>query len=402
MSVKPSERISRVTEYYFSSRLDQIRKMEDGGIDVINLGIGSPDTPPSPQVIESAVESISQPDSHSYQPYRGIDELRDEFSKWYLRRYSVSFDPESEILPLLGSKEGIMHISMAFLNPGDGVLVPDPGYPAYSAAARLCSASCTYYDLTAGNGWLPDLELIGKTMPAGIKLMWVNYPNMPTGQNASRRLFDQLVAFGLKHNILIVNDNPYGQILNDSPLSIMESEGAKDTALELNSLSKSHSMAGWRVGMAGGRREHIDYLFRVKSNMDSGMFLPLQKAAIAAMQLPDSWSSELNRLYRGRRDSVYALLKALGCGFEDNQTGMFVWALLPEGHDCSMKFSDYLLERFSLFLTPGRIFGVNGSRYVRVSLCTSRGRIDEAITRITRKDISEGFFEKAPADVQKL
>jgi aspartate/methionine/tyrosine aminotransferase len=382
MSIKPSERISRISEYYFSSRLDQIRQMEKSGIDVINLGIGSPDTPPANEVIEEAVKSISLPGSHSYQPYRGIRELRESFGEWYKNRYNVSYDPESEILPLLGSKEGVMHISMAFLNRGDGVLVPDPGYPAYAAAARLCSARCIYYDLTAENGWMPDLEYIEKTGIEGVKMMWVNYPNMPTGKNASRELFDRLVAFGRRNNILIVNDNPYGQILNDYPRSIMGSEGAIDTAMELNSLSKSHSMAGWRIGMLGGKKEYIDYVLRVKSNMDSGMFLPLQRAAIAALKLPDSWNMELNMMYRERRESVYALLDRLGCSFENGQTGLFVWAGLPDGQKCSMDFSDYLLERFSLFITPGAVFGANGRGYVRVSLCNSVERTREALARV--------------------
>jgi aspartate/methionine/tyrosine aminotransferase len=295
MSIKPSERISRISEYYFSSRLDQIRQMEKSGIYVINLGIGSPDTPPAREVIEEAVKSITLDDSHSYQPYRGITELRESFGRWYKERYNVLYNPESEIVPLLGSKEGVMHISMAFLNRGDGVLVPDPGYPAYAAAARLCSARCIYYDLTAENGWMPDLDYIEKSGIEGVKLMWVNYPNMPTGKKASQELFDRLVAFGRRNNILIVNDNPYGQILNDNPLSIMSTEGAKETAMELNSLSKSHSMAGWRIGMLGGKKEYIDYVLRVKSNMDSGMFLPLQRAAIAAMNLTGCTAKGENR-----------------------------------------------------------------------------------------------------------
>jgi aspartate/methionine/tyrosine aminotransferase len=382
MSIKPSERIGRISEYYFSSRLDQIRQMEKSGIDVINLGIGSPDTPPAREVIEEAVKSITLPGSHSYQPYRGIRELRDAFGEWYKKRYSVSYNPENEILPLLGSKEGVMHISMAFLNRGDGVLVPDPGYPAYAAAARLCSARCIYYDLSGENGWMPDLDYIEKAGIEGVKLMWVNYPNMPTGKNASRELFDQLVAFGRRNNILIVNDNPYGQILNDQPLSIMGSEGAMETAMELNSLSKSHSMAGWRIGMVGGKKEYINYVLRVKSNMDSGMFLPLQRAAIVALNLPDSWNMELNTMYRERRESVYKLLERLGCSYENDQKGMFVWARLPEGQKCSMDYSDYLLDRFSVFITPGAVFGANGRGYVRVSLCNSVERSNEAIARI--------------------
>jgi aspartate/methionine/tyrosine aminotransferase len=382
MSIKPSERISRISEYYFSSRLDQIRQMEKSGIYVINLGIGSPDTPPAREVIEEAVKSITLDDSHSYQPYRGITELRESFGRWYKERYNVLYNPESEIVPLLGSKEGVMHISMAFLNRGDGVLVPDPGYPAYAAAARLCSARCIYYDLTAENGWMPDLDYIEKSGIEGVKLMWVNYPNMPTGKKASQELFDRLVAFGRRNNILIVNDNPYGQILNDNPLSIMSTEGAKETAMELNSLSKSHSMAGWRIGMLGGKKEYIDYVLRVKSNMDSGMFLPLQRAAIAAMNLPESWNMELNRMYRQRRESVYKLLDRLGCSYEDGQGGMFVWARLPYGHKCSMEYSDYLLDRFSVFITPGAVFGANGRGYVRVSLCNSVERSNEATARI--------------------
>ncbi|MCA1756543.1 MAG: aminotransferase class I/II-fold pyridoxal phosphate-dependent enzyme [Bacteroidales bacterium] len=393
MSVKPSERISRVSEYYFSARLDQIRQMEKRGIDVINLGIGSPDTPPAPEVINNAVESIYLPGSHNYQPYRGVRELREAFGEWYKMRYNVSFDPESEILPLLGSKEGIMHISMAFLNRGDGVLVPDPGYPAYAAAARLCSARCIYYDLTSENGWMPDPEHIEKTGVEGVKLMWVNFPNMPTGKRASRELFDKLVDFGRRNNILIVNDNPYGQILNDHPLSIMESEGSMETALELNSLSKSHSMAGWRIGMVGGSKEYIDYILRVKSNMDSGMFLPLQRAAIAALKLPDSWTLELNRMYRERRETVYALLDSLGCRFEDGQTGMFVWARIPDGHTCSMDFSDYLLDRFALFITPGAVFGANGKGYVRISLCNPVEKIEEAVARVNARQEGESVKE---------
>jgi LL-diaminopimelate aminotransferase len=336
-------------------------------------------------VTSKLTDSAANGASHGYQPYNGIPQLRQAFSAWYLSKYGVRLSPENEVLPLLGSKEGIMHISLAFLNRGDAVLLPDPGYPAYEAAARICNARPMFYDLDPSNGWLPDLDAIERGGLDGVKLMWVNYPNMPTGSNGSVELFENLVEFGIKHNILIVNDNPYSFILNDNPISILSAGSAMEIALELNSLSKSHNMAGWRVGVVTGNSEYLEAILKVKSNIDSGMFQPVQLAATEALTIGDEWYEELNRTYKERRKLVHRLAQLLGCSIKNEQSGMFVWAEIPGTANNSIEFSDLVLANHRIFVTPGSIFGSNGSRYIRISLCLPAGRIEECIERVTRR-----------------
>lgn len=385
MKVKPAERTSAIQEYYFAKKLAELAKMIAGGVDVINLGIGNPDQMPSETVIQKLKEMAEKPNAHGYQSYKGIPALRNGFSEWYKREFSVSLDPENEILPLIGSKEGIMHISMAYLNAGDKVLVPDPGYPAYASAAKLCGAKVVNYDLLEVNSYYPDFKAIESNDLEGVKIMWVNYPNMPTGTSATKQLFNDLVKFGLKHNILIVNDNPYSFILNKNPLSILSVAGSKEIALELNSLSKSHNMAGWRMGMVAGSAEYIKYIHEVKSNMDSGMFLPLQAAAAEALKLTTDWYDKINEVYLRRRILVYSLLDKLGCTYDKEQNGLFVWARIPAIWKGSEKYSDYILDEYRIFITPGTTFGLNGNNYVRVSLCITEERFKECINRIESK-----------------
>lgn len=355
-----------------------------GGDDIINLAIGNPDIAPPDEVIKALKDNADDEAGHGYQPYRGISELREAISGWYMKYFDIDLDPLSQVLPLIGSKEGIIHISMAYLNRGDAVLIPDPGYPAYAAAAGLCGARSVYYELDSDNGWLPDLENIEGKDIQGIKLMWINYPNMPTGQSASREKFSEIVHFARKHNILVVNDNPYSFILNDKPLSLLSADADYDNVLELNSLSKSHNMAGWRVGMLVGHAEHINNVLKIKSNMDSGMFLPVQKAAVKALQLDGSWYDKLNAIYRQRQELVYELLAACGCDTRPGQSGMFLWSGIPAGFADSYEFSDYCLERYHLFIAPGLVFGSGGQRYIRASLCVGESRIKEAIKRVNK------------------
>ncbi len=386
MRVQTADRLNFINEYYFSRKLSQIREMESKGIDVINLGIGNPDGPPSPEVIASVVSAANNSYSHGYQPYRGIRPLRVAFSEWYKTKFGVDLSPDNEILPLMGSKEGITHISLAFLNKGDGVLIPDPGYPAYESTARISGARCIFYNLDHKNSWCPNFSEIENEGLAGVKLMWVNYPNMPTGSRGSAKLFENLIEFGLKHNILIINDNPYSFILNQRPLSILSVDGAKEIALELNSLSKSHNMAGWRIGMVAGSSDHIDAVLKIKSNMDSGMFLPVQNAAITALSLGDNWYESINIIYRERREIAYEILNSLNCRFDKDQTGLFIWASLPDEWDSSIEFSEHLLNRINLFITPGSVFGANGRSYVRISLTVPAERLRESLARIDKKN----------------
>lgn len=383
MKVQTANRLIGVEEYYFSKKMAQIREMNANGLDVINLGIGNPDMEPDKEVIKCVMETAALSTSHGYQPYRGIPELRNAFSEWYKRIFNAKLSPNNEILPLMGSKEGIMHISMAFLNEGDRVLIPNPGYPAYEAAANLCGAKVLYYHLENKNNWLPDIDAIEKQNLAGVKIMWVNYPNMPTGKRASDTLFEQMIAFGRKHNILIINDNPYALILNPKPTSILAVEGAKDIAMELNSLSKSHNMAGWRIGMVGGSAENIDAILKVKSNMDSGMFLPLQMAGVKALGLGKDWHEKLNNAYAERRKTVFELLNKLGSKYEAEQSGLFIWSSVPEKWGNSEEYSDFLLEKYKLFITPGIIFGSNGKMHIRTSLCVSEERLKECLRRVS-------------------
>jgi aspartate/methionine/tyrosine aminotransferase len=383
MRVKPADRTNSVQEYYFSQKLRQIDQMRKSGADIISLGIGSPDQPPSKNTIARLSEEAARDDSHGYQSYSGIPALRKAFSEWYMTYFKVELDPENEILPLMGSKEGIMHISMAFVNPGDEVLVPDPGYPTYSSVTNLVGGKIRYYDLDEKNGWLPDLVKLEESGFANAKVMWINYPNMPTGAKASRKFFEKLISFCLKHNILLINDNPYSFILNKDYLSILEADGARDIAIELNSLSKSHNMAGWRIGMAAGNRDFIETILKVKSNMDSGMFRALQVAAVEALKNPPSWYDEVNLVYKQRRKTVEEIMDILKCRFDKNQTGLFVWGRIPEEISDCESFVDEILNKAHVFITPGFIFGKNGARYVRISLCADEAILLKAKTRIS-------------------
>ena len=382
MKIKTANRLNVVSEYYFSRKLKEIAAMRERGVDVINLGIGSPDMAPAETIIDTLVRESRKSENHAYQSYSGIPALRNAYAGWYRDFFGVRLNPDNEILPLMGSKEGIMHISMAFLNPGDEVLVPNPGYPAYAAVARLLGAKVRYFDLSEENHWYPDLKALEKTELSGVKIMWVNYPNMPTGARASEELFSTLVDFGYRHNILIINDNPYSFILNEEQLSLLHVPGAKEIALELNSLSKSHNMAGWRLGMLAGHPEYVKAVLQVKSNMDSGMFKPLQLAAVEALQQPKSWYRQLNEVYTERRKIAFEILNVLQCRYDENQVGMFVWAKIPEESRGSEYFSDRILENSGVFLTPGFIFGPAGDRYVRLSLCSEKIRLREAANRI--------------------
>ncbi|HBY01185.1 MAG TPA: aminotransferase, partial [Rikenellaceae bacterium] len=370
MKINPAKRTETVQEYYFSRKLKEIAEIKSRGINVINLGIGSPDTPPSASTIEKLIESSKNPKNHGYQSYNGIPELRNGLADWYKKYFNVELNPKNEILPLMGSKEGIMHISMAFINEGDEVLVPNPGYPTYQSVSNLVGAKIRYYKLKEENNWLPDIEELEKENLDNVKLMWVNYPNMPTGAGSTKELFQNLVDFGLRNNILICNDNPYSFILNDSQLSILEAKGAKEIALELNSLSKSHSMAGWRIGMVAGNEEYINTILKVKSNMDSGMFLPLQQAAVEALKNPEQWFNQNNEVYGERREIVFEILDLLKCKYIRDQTGLFVWAKISDEFENGEKLSDYILKIANVFITPGSVFGSNGDSYIRISLST--------------------------------
>mgnify|MGYP006283996491 FL=1 len=385
--VESAERTKQVGEYYFSGKLSMIREMIAGGEDIINMGIGSPDMAPPAEVTGALRSSMNEEGAHAYQPYRGIDELREAMSDWYARHYGFKPDPLSQVLPLIGSKEGILHISMAFLDAGDAVLVPDTGYPAYATAARICGARCVYYDLDEQNNWLPDLKSIEQPGLQGVKLMWVNYPNMPSGTRATGTLFSDLAAFARKHNILVVNDNPYSFILNDKPSTILSADESLENVLELNSLSKSHNMAGWRLGMVLGHADNINTILKIKSNMDSGMFLPVQKAAIEALKIGQEWYDNLNRSYARRQRMTHELLESLSCSTREGQSGMFLWSRIPDTFADSNEFSDYCLHQYGLFITPGLVFGKNGSRYVRSSLCINEAQIEAAISRVKHTKI---------------
>ncbi len=379
--MKTASRMNLVQEYYFSTKLKQIAEMRAKGINVLNLGIGSPDLPPSTETIEALTEASANPKNHAYQSYVGIPALREAFGTWYKTYFGVKLNPATEILPLIGSKEGIMHIAMTYLEAGDECLVPNPGYPTYRAASLLAGATLREYELTEGN-WLPNLETLGEQDLSKVKIMWVNYPNMPTGAKATKAFFEALIAFAKKHNILIVNDNPYSFVLNEDYLSILSVDGAMEVAMELNSLSKSQNMAGWRVGMLAGNTQNVSDVLRFKSNMDSGMFLPLQMAAVKALQNPPSWYKELNDIYRKRQQKVFELLQLLDCEIDAKQTGMFVWAKIPAKYSTGYELSDEVLEKTAVFITPGGIFGSAGNGYVRVSLCAEVSVFEEAILRI--------------------
>ena len=377
-----SKRLEGVGEYYFSQKLREIDHMNKAGKQVINLGIGSPDLPPHPDVIKTLQDEAAKPNTHAYQNYKGSPVFRNAISKWYKKWYQVDLNPESEILPLIGSKEGIMHVCMTYINPGDVVLIPDPGYPTYKSAATIAGANVVPYTLKEENNWFPDLIELEKTDLNNVKLMFVNYPQMPTGQLPTKELFQQLIAFAKKHEILLCHDNPYSFILNKTPMSILSIEGAKDVAIELNSFSKSHNMAGWRVGMLSGKKERIDEILRFKSNMDSGMFLPVQLAAAKALELEQDWHDKLNEVYAKRREKVFELLQLLECIYDKDQAGLFVWASIPPVFKDGYDLSDSVLQKSNVFITPGGIFGNGGNKYVRVSLCATEEKINEAIKRI--------------------
>ena len=378
--IETAKRINNVQEYYFSRKLKEVRQLMSEGKPIINMGIGSPDLVPNSSVIEAIQKAIFDEKAHEYQSYQGLPELRQALADFYATNFNVELNPNSEILPLMGSKEGIMHISLAFLNEGDAVLIPNPGYPTYASVTELVQAKVIYYDLKEENNWQPNFDTLEKMDLSKVKLMWVGYPHMPTGANGTLELYKKLIDFGKKHNILIVNDNPYSFVLNDNPLSICQIEGSKEIALELNSLSKTFNMAGWRVGMVSGNSTLIDAILKVKSNMDSGMFYGIQKGAIAALKLGKSWFDSQNEIYTRRRNLIFELAEKMCCTFDKKSVGLFVWAKLPDGIQSEV-FIDNLLYEKHIFLTPGTIFGSNGKGYIRFSLCVKEENILEAIKR---------------------
>ncbi|WP_298418542.1 aminotransferase class I/II-fold pyridoxal phosphate-dependent enzyme [uncultured Kordia sp.] len=379
----PAKRIHTVEEYYFSKKLREVRGLIADGKPIVNLGIGSPDLQPPMVVVEALEASLHDEIAHKYQSYQGIPALRNAIADFYQKNYDVTLSANDEVLPLMGSKEGIMHISMAYLDEGDEVLIANPSYPTYTSVTKLLGAVPTYYDLEASNNWLPDLDVLEQQDLSKVKLMWVNYPHMPTGAKATKNFFKDLIVFAKKHQILIINDNPYSFILNDEPLSILSIDGAKEVALELNSLSKSFNMAGWRTGMVMGKAEHIQHVLKVKSNMDSGMFYGIQKGAIKALASSKDWFSDLNKIYKERRKFIWELATKLHCTFDTETSGMFVWAKLHENNTLSSaEFIDKLLYEKDVFITPGSIFGTQGEGYIRFSLCVSEEKIKEVINRI--------------------
>lgn len=376
-----AKRLHAVEEYYFSKKLKEVRQLIAEGNPVVNMGIGSPDLAPHPTVIEAIQQALFEDKAHEYQSYQGLPELRQGMASFYENQFNVYLDFNTEILPLMGSKEGIMLISLAFLNEGDEVLIPNPGYPTYASVTELVQAKAIPYDLVAEKNWFPDFEALEKKDLSKVKLMWVSYPHMPTGANGTLELFEKLIAFGKKHHILIVNDNPYSFVLNDKPFSILQVDGAKEVALELNSLSKTFNMAGWRVGMVLGNATLLEAVLKVKSNMDSGMFYGIQKGAIEALKLGKTWFKSQNDIYAKRRNLIFELAEKLHCRFDKNSVGLFVWAKLPKGISSAEKFIDEVLIEKHIFITPGTIFGSNGEGYIRFSLCVSEAKIQEAINR---------------------
>lgn len=380
--IAQAQRLEQIQEYYFSGKLREVRQMVAQGKKVINMGIGSPDLPPSPQVITAMSNAVNDSFAHEYQSYQGLPELRESMARFYSRHFDVELNPATEILPLMGSKEGIMHVSMAFLNEGDKVLIPNPGYPTYISATRLVGAQPVFYTLSEENNWEPDFDTLDETDWSRVKIMWTNYPHMPTGAKGSRTMFEKLVTLAKKHDFLIVNDNPYSFVLNDSPLSIFQVEGAKDVALELNSLSKTFNMAGWRVGMISGNPDLIASVLKVKSNMDSGMFYGIQKGAVAALNSDSGWFSMLNETYEKRRKLIYELAEKLGCTYKTDSAGLFVWAKLPQEITSAEDYIDEVLYGKDIFITPGTVFGSAGEGYIRFSLCVNESQISEAIQRL--------------------
>ena len=380
--IEPAQRVSMVKEYYFSKKLKEVARLNAEGRDIISLGIGGPDRPPHARVVDTLCEYAHRSDTHGYQPYVGPVELRQAYADWYRRWYGVELNPANEIQPLIGSKEGILHITLAFVNPGDGVLVPNPGYPTYTSVSRLAGAEIFTYNLKEENAWYPDFDELESLPLDRIKLMWVNYPNMPTGAPATHELYEKIVDFGRRHNILIVNDNPYSFILNDNPISMLSVEGAKDVVIEMNSLSKSHNMAGWRMAMLASNAQFVEWVLKVKSNIDSGQFRPAMLAAVEALKCDSDWFDELNAVYARRRRVAERIMDALGCTFDPRQRGLFLWGKIPDAAESSEKFADNILYNARVFITPGFIFGSNGERFIRISLCATEGKMEEALTRI--------------------
>ena len=385
--IVPADRVNSVQEYYFSKKLKEVAEMNAAGKNVINLGIGSPDLPPSDETIEALCSHARNANEHGYQPYIGIPELREAFAGWYKKWYGVELNPKNEIQPLIGSKEGILHISLAFLNPGDGVLVPNPGYPTYSSVSKLVQANLIPYELKEELGWQPDFEELERMDLSNVKLMWTNYPNMPTGANASVDLYRKLVDFGRKHHIIICNDNPYSFILNEHPLSILSVEGAKDICIEMNSMSKAHNMPGWRMAMLASNAQFVQWILKVKSNIDSGQFKPMQYAAVEALAAPKAWYDRMNEVYRSRRALAGEIMRTLECTYDEKQVGMFLWGRIPESYSGSEELADKVLYGANVFLTPGFIFGSQGERFIRISLCCNQDMLAEALRRIKEQGI---------------
>lgn len=382
--IVPAKRVSEIQEYYFSRRLREVAQLNAQGADIISLGIGGPDRPPHSSVISTLADEAAKPGNHSYQPYVGIPQLRQAMADWYNRWYGVTLNPDTEIQPLIGSKEGILHVSLAFLNPGDGVLVPNPGYPTYTSVSRLAQAEIFNYDLTEEGGWMPDFDALERLPLDRIKLMWINYPHMPTGTPASLELFEKIVAFGKKHNIVIAHDNPYSFILNEKPLSLLQVDGARDIAIEMNSMSKSHNMAGWRVGMLASNPTFINWILKVKSNIDSGQFKPLMLAAVKGLEADKDWYDEVNATYASRRKVAEEIMSALNCTFDPRQKGLFLWGRIPDDEASSESLADRVLYEGRVFITPGFIFGSNGDRYIRISLCATEENMRKALDRINK------------------
>ncbi len=381
--IQPADRLSLVSEYYFSRKLKEVAALNAQGMDIISLAIGSPDMPPSPQTIDKLCEVAKQPDAHGYQPTMGTPELRQAMAGFYNRWYGVQLNPQTEVLPLIGSKEGILHVTLAFVNPGDEVLVPNPGYPTYTSLSKLLGAKVVNYNLVEANGWQPDFDELEQMDLSKVKLMWTNYPNMPTGGNARRETYERLVDFAKKHHIVVVNDNPYSFILNEEHLSILQVEGAKDCCIEFNSMSKSHNMPGWRVGLCATNAQFISWILKVKSNVDSGTFRGLQLAAATAYGNSDEWHQEANiDTYRRRRHYAEQIMETLHCSYDPHQVGMFLWGKIPDQYDDVEQLTEKVLHDARVFITPGFIFGSNGKRYIRISLCAKEEKLQEALTRI--------------------
>ena len=383
-NVAPADRLAGVSEYYFSKKLKEVAQMNAEGKDVISLGIGSPDMPPSEETVQTLCNEAQNPDGHGYQPYVGIPELRKSFAAWYQKWYNVELNPATEIQPLIGSKEGILHVTLAFVIPGEQVLVPNPGYPTYTSLSKILGAEIVNYNLKENAGWMPDFDELEKTDMSRVKLMWTNYPNMPTGANATMEMYERLVDFARRKNIIIVNDNPYSFILNNHPLSILSVPGAKECCIEFNSMSKSHNMPGWRIGMLASNAQFVQWILKVKSNIDSGMFRAMQLAAAKALEADAEWYESNNRNYRNRRHLAGEIMKTLGCSYDESQVGMFLWGKIPDTYTHVEELTERILHEARVFITPGFIFGSNGARYIRISLCCKDAKLAEALERIRK------------------